>query len=173
MAPRLGARRRQENPGATVKLVLTVLFRLARILRNLADLAPDLPDICRLLKRKLRDYGFAWGKTEWREGTFLLRPQATRQIATGTKGVVLLGEAAGWISPSSAEGLSYALRSAQLLAEVLQTGPENLDRRYRAATIGLRRNLSLKRLKSRIVFQPALRRSIMKLGLRSMDIVSA
>jgi len=126
-----------------------------------------------LLKKKLRDYGFAWGKTVWREGTFLLRPQTTRQVATGRQGIVLLGEAAGWISPSSAEGLSYAFRSAQLLAEVLQTGPENLARRYHAATMSLRRNILLKSLKSRIVFQASLRRIIMRLGLRSMDIVTA
>ncbi len=126
-----------------------------------------------MLKRKLRDYGFSWGKTAWREGTFLLRPQSVRQMSTGTKGVVLLGEAAGWISPSSAEGLSYAFRSAQILAEALQRSPENLGRRYHTATMALRRNILLKSLKSRVVFQPILRRVIMKLGLQSMDIVTA
>jgi geranylgeranyl reductase len=125
-----------------------------------------------LLKTKLRDYGFAWGKTVWREGTFLLRPQAVRQVATGSQGIVLLGEAAGWISPSSAEGLSYAFRSAQLLAEALQTGPENLAQRYHAATTALRRNILLKCLKSRVVFHPTLRRIILRLGLRSMEVVS-
>jgi flavin-dependent dehydrogenase len=123
-----------------------------------------------LLKRKLREYGFAWGKTVGREGTFLLRPQTVGQVATGSEGVVLLGEAAGWISPSSAEGLSYAFRSAQILAEVLQTGPENLARRYHAATTSLRGNILLKSLKSRVVFQPTLRRIIMRLGVRSMSI---
>jgi geranylgeranyl reductase len=125
-----------------------------------------------LLKKKLRDYGFAWGKTVRREGTFLLRPQAVRQVATGSRDIVLLGEAAGWISPSSAEGLSYAFRSAQLLAEVLETGPENLAQRYHAATMPLRRNIFLKSLKSRVVFHPTLRRIIMRLGLRSMEVVS-
>ena len=124
----------------------------------------------KLLKEKLRDYGFHWGKTVWREGAFLLRPQAIRQVPTGTKGVVLLGEAAGWISPSSAEGLSYAFHSAQLLAEVLHAGPENLERRYHRATAPLRRNIFLKSLKSRVVFHPTLRRIIMTLGLQSMEV---
>ncbi len=123
-----------------------------------------------LLKKKLRERGFAWGKTVWREGTFLLRPQTSRQVFTGSAGIVLLGEAAGWISPSSAEGLSYAFRSAQILAEVLQTGPENLAQRYHAATRPLRRNILLKSLKSRVVFRPILRRVIMRLGIQSMRI---
>jgi geranylgeranyl reductase len=121
-------------------------------------------------KRKLRDLGFQFGRTVRREGTLLLRPEAAGQVSTGTKGIVLIGEAAGWISPSSAEGLSYAFRSAQILAEVLHVGLDNIEPRYRRATLPLRRNIFLKGLKSRVVFQPALRRLIMKLGLHSMDI---
>jgi geranylgeranyl reductase len=123
-----------------------------------------------LLKRKLRDYGLQFGRTAWREGTFLLRPRTAGQVCTGSGGVVLLGEAAGWISPSSAEGLSYAFRSAAILAEVLHAGPENLARRYHRATLPLRRNILLKTFKSRVVFHARLRQAVMKLGLQSMDI---
>jgi flavin-dependent dehydrogenase len=97
------------------------------------------------------------------------RPEAAGQVSTGTKGVVLIGEAAGWISPSSAEGLSYAFHSAQILAEVLHAGLENIEPRYHRATLPLRRNIFLKGLKSRIVFDTHLRRIIMTLGVRSMD----
>jgi geranylgeranyl reductase len=123
-----------------------------------------------LLKNKLRDWGFRFGKTTWREGTLLLRPESARQISTGAPGVVLLGEAAGWISPSSAEGLSYAFRSAQILAEVLHAGLHHVERRYHRATLPLRRNIFLKGLKSRVVFHASLRRIIMTLGLQSMDV---
>ncbi len=126
-----------------------------------------------LLKKRLRDYGMRFGKTVRRESTFLLRPQATRQVCTGTSGVVLIGEAAGWISPSSAEGLSYAFRSAEILAGALHAGLDNVDSRYRRATLPLRRNILLKTLKSRVVFNPLLRRIVMRLGLQSMDIVTA
>ncbi len=126
-----------------------------------------------LLKTKLRDRGFQFGKTVWREGTFLLRPQALRQLRTGVNGIVLIGEAAGWISPSSAEGLSYAFRSAELLAEVLHARPDDVNNRYRRATLPLRRNILLKTLKSRVVFQPSLRTIVMRLGIQSMDIITA
>jgi len=123
-----------------------------------------------LLKAKLKDHGFQFGKALWREGAFMLRPRTPRQVCTGAGRVVLLGEAAGWISPSSAEGLSYAFRTACILAEVLHAGPENVERRYHKATTALRRNILLKGLKSRVVFNPPLRRIVMKLGLQSMDI---
>jgi geranylgeranyl reductase len=123
-----------------------------------------------LLKKKLREYGIEFGRTVRRESAFLLRPQATRQLCTGANGVALIGEAAGWISPSSAEGLSYAFRSARLLAEVLHAGFDNLGPRYVRATMPLRRNILLKSLKSRIVFNYTLRQTIMRLGLQSMDI---
>ena len=95
---------------------------------------------------------------------------ATLARLIGRQYRVLLGEAAGWISPSSAEGLSYAFRSACILAEVLHAGMENVERRYHSATTALRRNILLKGLKSRIVFNPPLRRIIMRLGLHSMAI---
>lgn len=123
-----------------------------------------------LLKQKLRDYGFVFGKAVRREGAFMLRPRSARQISTGTKGIALVGEAAGWISPSSAEGLSYAFHSACILAEVLHTGLENFEQRYRRETMPMRRNIRLKSLKSRVVFNPSLRKIVMKLGIQSMDI---
>jgi geranylgeranyl diphosphate/geranylgeranyl-bacteriochlorophyllide a reductase len=123
-----------------------------------------------LLKSKLRDWGFEFGKTVWQEGTFILRPQSVRQVSTGSKGVALIGEAAGWISPSSAEGLSYAFRSAQILAEVLHTGIEGFESRYHRASLPLRRNIFLKSLKSRVVFNPILRGIVLRLGLQSMTI---
>jgi flavin-dependent dehydrogenase len=123
-----------------------------------------------LLKQELRDYGFVFGKAVRREGAFMLRPRSARQISTGTKGIALVGEAAGWISPSSAEGLSYAFRSACILAEVLHAGLENFERRYHRETMTMRRNIVLKSLKSCVVFSPSLRKIVMKLGIRSMDI---
>jgi flavin-dependent dehydrogenase len=123
-----------------------------------------------LLKSRLRDRGIEFGKTVFREGTCLLRPESARQVSTGGKGVALVGEAAGWISPSSAEGLSYAFRSARILAEVLHGSLNNFEQRYRRAAMPLWRNILLKSLKSRVVFNPLLRSIVMRLGLRSMNI---
>ncbi|MBW1941496.1 MAG: FAD-binding protein [Deltaproteobacteria bacterium] len=122
------------------------------------------------LKRKLRDHGFDFGKTVWREGAHILRPSRLQQLFTGTKGVALIGEAAGWISPSSAEGISYAFRSALLLAESLKTGIRDFEKRYYQGAGILRRNIFLKNVKSRFIFNPRLRKAVMRSGLQSMKI---
>ena len=121
-----------------------------------------------LLKSKLKRHGFEFGKTVWREGAFILRPVKTKQLFTGRKGVALLGEAAGWISPSSAEGLSYAFKSALLLAEALRTNSDGFEKRYHEKTKELRRNIFLKNLKSRFIFNPNLRKAVMRSNLQSM-----
>ena len=123
-----------------------------------------------LLKMKLRDYGFRLGKTIRKEGAFILRPMKNEQLFTGGKGVALIGEAAGWISPSSAEGLSYALKSALLLAEALRPTPVDFEKRYGEKTQPLRRNLFLKAIKSHFLFNPILRKAVMRSGLQSMEI---
>jgi geranylgeranyl reductase len=121
-----------------------------------------------LLKSKLKHRGLEFGKTVWREGAFILRPVKTRQVSTGKKGIALLGEAAGWISPSSAEGLSYAFKSALLLAEALRTKPDGFEKRYYEKTKELRRNIFLKNLKSHFIFNPTLRKTVMRSNLQSM-----
>jgi geranylgeranyl reductase len=121
-----------------------------------------------LLKNKLKRRGFEFGETVWREGAFILRPVKTKQLYTGRKGIALLGEAAGWISPSSAEGLSYAFKSALLLAEALRSTPDGFERRYYEKTKELRRNIFVKNLKSHFIFNPTLRKTVMRSNLQSM-----
>jgi geranylgeranyl reductase len=124
----------------------------------------------KLLKKKLSTLGFEFGKTIRREGAFLLRPVKPQQLSTGTKGIALLGEAGGWISPSSAEGLSYAFKSALVLAEAMQKTPDGFERRYDEKMRALRKNIWLKNLKSHFIFKPKLRKAVMKSGLQSMKI---
>ena len=89
---------------------------------------------------------------------------------TGEKGIALIGEAAGWISPSSAEGFSYAFRSAVMLAEALRSTPDGFEKRYYEKTRTLRRNIFLKNLKSHFIFNPTLRSAVMRCGLQSVKI---
>lgn len=124
----------------------------------------------RLLKETLRNKGFQFGKTVWREGAYILRPMKTKQLLIGKDRIAFLGEAAGWISPSSAEGISYAFKSACALAEALQTTPDGFEKRYRKKTRNLRRNISLKIMKSHFIFNPTLRRIVMKSGLQSVKL---
>jgi len=123
-----------------------------------------------LLKNKLIDYGFTFGKVVCTKAAFILRPHKTRQISTGTKGIALIGEAAGWISPSSAEGLSYAFKSALILADVLYETPYDFEKRYYRKTRPLRRNIFVKNIKSHFMYDPWLRKIVMRMGLNSMKV---
>ncbi len=51
-----------------------------------------------------------------REGTLILRPKFFHKIHC-KKNLFLIGEAGGFISPSSAEGFSYAFKTAKILAD--------------------------------------------------------
>jgi geranylgeranyl reductase len=122
----------------------------------------------RLLKQKLKSNGFQFGKTVWREGAYILRPMKTSHLFTCKDRIAFLGEAAGWISPSSAEGISYAFRSARALAEALHATSDGFEKRYRKKTRNLIRNISLKIMKSHFIFNPTLRKAVMNSGLKSV-----
>jgi flavin-dependent dehydrogenase len=123
-----------------------------------------------LLKATLSRCGIKFGKTVFREGTLILRPVKQNQLFTGRQGIALLGEAAGWISPSSAEGLSYAFKSALMLADALRRSPDGFEKRYQKQTRLLRKNIFLKNLKSIFIFNPVLRKIIMNAGLQSITV---
>ena len=126
-----------------------------------------------LLKATLAKYGMQFGKTIFREGTLILRPVKQNQLFTGQDGIALLGEAAGWISPSSAEGFSYAFKSALILADALGGSPDGFERRYYEKSAQLRKNIFLKNLKSRVIFNPVLRKWIMNTGLQSIRVTES
>lgn len=122
------------------------------------------------LREVLAAYGMPLDQPLRREGALLFRPQGLAQLCPGGGRVALLGEAAGWISPSSAEGLSYAFRSAIALTDALRDGPDGAPARYAAATGSLRRNIALKLLKSPFMYTPWLRGAIMRSGVQGIAI---
>jgi flavin-dependent dehydrogenase len=93
------------------------------------------------------------------------RPTNLLHLCPGAGGVHLVGEAAGFISPSSAEGISYALKSAAALAGALEPGLEGADARYRAAAWPLALNVGIKTLKASAIYGRTTRRLIMRSGL--------
>jgi flavin-dependent dehydrogenase len=130
----------------------------------------DIPGRFGLLKERLRDNGLGFGKVIRREAAFILRPTKLEQLSTGAGSVALLGEAGGWISPSSAEGLSYAFRTAMILADVLKESPKNLQPRFRRKIAPLKINILIKNMKSYVIYGRLLRNIVMKSGLQSMRI---
>jgi geranylgeranyl reductase len=69
------------------------------------------------MRAKLQDLNILPKTGRKKEGSFILRPSRAQHILSGQKRLALIGEAGGWISPSSAEGYSFAFQTARFLAE--------------------------------------------------------
>jgi len=123
-----------------------------------------------LLIRKLRGLGLISGKAVSRDGAMIIRPASAGEITNGRGRVLLCGEAAGYISPSSAEGFSYAFRSALALADAFSGGGHPVEYRYRSNTAALRHNITGKILKSPFMFNPMLRKMAMRSGVMSLAV---
>lgn len=122
-----------------------------------------------LLKRNLREYGFRFGKRIKREGAYILRPRR-RDIITGNDHAALIGEAGGFISPSSAEGISYALKSAYALAQSLEDGIDGFQKRYAKQARAIANTIGMKQLKSPGMYNRTLRGMVMKSGLAATQV---
>lgn len=81
------------------------------------------------------------------------------------------GPAGGFISASSAEGSSYAFKSALAAAEVLNECLDAVTPRFARATTGLRTQLRLKNLKAPFMYNSFLRRAVMASGLQHLPLV--
>lgn len=121
-----------------------------------------------ILKTKLTQLGFNFDNKIKTESAYIYRPKKLSQFYIGRDGIALIGEAAGAISPSSAEGISYALKSSLYLAQSLEEGIDGFLYRYKQKVKDIRLNLLLKNLKSPAMYNPSLRQLAMKSGLQSI-----
>ena len=121
-----------------------------------------------ILKTKLTQLGFNFDNKIKTEGAFIYRPKKVSQFYVGRDGIALVGEAAGAISPSSAEGISYALKSSLYLAKSLEDGIDGFLDRYQKRVKDIRLNLLIKNIKSPAMYNPVLRQLAMKSGLQSI-----
>lgn len=120
------------------------------------------------MKDKLVARGLSLSFPQRREGCVVCRPTGPSQFCTGESDVFLLGEAAGFISPSSLQGISYALDSGRLLAQALATGMQGAQARYHRLTLSLRMQLLGKLAKNPVLYTPAVRRWILTSGVGSV-----
>jgi len=127
-------------------------------------------DRFKMLKMRLRDNGLVYGKKIKREGSFILRPRMST-IFTGDDSCAFAGESAGFISPSSAEGISYALKSAYYLSVALNEGLEGFQKRYKKMVSGMKWNIFGKSLKCPAMYNPILRGLILKTGIKATKIL--
>ncbi len=132
-----------------------------------------------MLKEKIKDRGISFAKPIKKEACFVYLNKGLTSTCTGKNGVYLAGESAGMISPSSLEGISYAMESAKLLAEILNAGlvresagfPDkfNIGRKYYIKTMGIRMKLTAKLFKMPFMYNRILRAIVMKSGLRAIE----
>ena len=132
------------------------------------------PEHCREMferqkQRVAGKYGFRFTEPLRTEACTVFRPARMRDFVTGRDGVFLIGEAAGFISPSSFEGISSAILSAKHLAAALAGGDlRTAGRAYARAALKLKLKLRLKCFKRLFMYVPWLRRAVMRSGLMAI-----
>ena len=123
------------------------------------------------LKKKLQPYGFRLESPIRTEACLVLRPAWLGNYCFGDDRTFLIGEAAGFISPSSLEGISYAIDSGYALSQFLNNPGSALGREYQKSTRKIRIRLATKFLKRPFLYCPLSRRLIMKSGLRAVRVL--
>ena len=130
-------------------------------------------------KRRLVERGYvtkeAFSSPIRTEACSVCSPGIFRGIFRGRRGAFLIGEAAGFISPSSFEGISYALASAEALAEAIDGGGSDraIMRRYRAKSTSLVIKIFFKRIKHPFMYNPLLRFLVIRSGIGSIKLKNA
>lgn len=106
------------------------------------------------------------------EACLVSRPKLSGGIFRGANGVFFIGEAAGFISPSSFEGISYALLSAEALAEAFNSrrGSRSVLFAYKRRSASLAAKVKIKCLKRPFMYNKLLRRLVMKSGLSAIKL---
>ncbi len=99
-------------------------------------------------------------KVKKREGYSIARPLSLDELYLGNENVLLVGEAAGWISPSSGDGMSFALRSGRNAARAFNNSEENVLDSYKENSKELLETFERKLEKSKIISSPELRRKL-------------
>jgi geranylgeranyl diphosphate/geranylgeranyl-bacteriochlorophyllide a reductase len=134
---------------------------------------PDAAARFERLVATLRSAGLRLGRSLGREGTLLTRPSRPAHLVTGAGQVALAGEAAGFVSPSSAEGISFALESGAALGAALAPGLDGWAQRYADATARLRRKVLAKVLKGALLDRAAVRRLALATGVGAVSVGDA
>ncbi len=121
-------------------------------------------------KKKLEQIGMKFGQALKTEACLVLRPHSLKDFCCGNDNIFFIGEAAGFISPSSLEGISSAMNSAYYLSRVLNSQHADPNRKYKAMTLKLRLKLYFKVLKCPFMYYSPLRKLVMKSGVKNITL---
>ncbi len=112
--------------------------------------------------------GFTLENEALNEACTVCWPKTAFEIVSGGKGVMLLGESGGFISPSSLEGISWAMRCGKLAA--LAFNSKNPVKAYCKKAKSLKLKLAVKTVKSWFMYNPVLRWAVLKSGIKSVKV---
>lgn len=124
-----------------------------------------------LLKEKLTQQGFVFGEPLKTEKCLVVYPNRFRDFYTGNENIFLIGEAAGFISASSLEGISYALDSAEILSKIFNDRHPKPNKRYYQKTMPLRIKLYSKIIKAKFLTTPLWRKLIMASKIQHINTI--
>lgn len=122
-----------------------------------------------ILKERSQEYDFDFGEPLLTEACLVNSPRSIQEIECGKENIFLIGEAAGFISPSSLEGISYAMDSALALSKAMKD--RNVIKSYRSNCRKLKVKILLKQLKSIVLYTPLLRKLVMISKVDSIELV--
>lgn len=118
-------------------------------------------------KTEMISLGYPLEQPVFKEACLINVPSHLNQLFLGQGSCLLIGEAAGWLSPSSLEGISYALDSALLVAKAFHE--KDPLPYYIRHSKKLKFKICLKILKSYVLFTPWIRKLVMKSGLEAIN----
>ena len=123
-------------------------------------------------KNHLEHLGVDLSTVMRREACLVYKPRRLRDIRLGRDRIYLLGEAAGFISPSSYEGISGALNSAFLLSCVFNEDAPCKIKAYHQITLKMRLHYMVKIIKASMLCNKRLRKLIMKSRIKNIDVIN-
>ncbi|NLM06031.1 MAG: oxidoreductase [Tissierellia bacterium] len=122
-----------------------------------------------LLTLMLRARGLVFGEKVSSSGAILIRPSVRSDLFGGESSIALVGESAGLISPSSSEGISFALKSSTALAKAISNNENFFFEAYGKFLNKEWRRIFLKGLKGNLIYSKGLRGAFMKTGLLKIE----
>ncbi len=120
-------------------------------------------------KEMIQDFGIPNNEVFKKEACLVNSPSSPFQIVEGKNNVVLIGEAAGFISPSSLEGISYAMDSAMCASKSFNNKIFVL-KKYKQLTFKLKGKIALKIFKSIVLYTPWIRKLVLLSNIHTIKV---
>jgi len=130
------------------------------ILGSALEKDDDIKNKMKLLRSKLKKKLGIGGKTIKKEAAILSRPESGKDIFLGSGNIFFVGEAAGLISPSTGEGISFALRSGYNCAKAINEDSQNAFSLYKIFSKDLIKEIKEKTKKANILSDPKKRKKM-------------